>query len=166
MNNNTKLKKTLVILAAAFLLATIWVIADIEFAATMVITNQNTVANSTNIQIPITLENNNTIYGIQFEIYHNTTDLIYKNVLTTNRTTNATIENKYYQERIRLALVTDAGITPGNGTILNLIFDVNETAQNSSVILNATELLVLDMNIEPVLTNTIHGNITIISNNS
>jgi hypothetical protein len=112
------------------------VIADNE---TLIITisDVNTTVGSQNVEVPILLENNVTVYGIQLSISHHPY-LIFDNVSLTSRTEDAIIEFNDVDGEILIAAVFEDGISAGNGTIFNLTLDISVLALGD-YILNSTD---------------------------
>jgi len=83
----------------------------------------NTTGGAENISVPIFLNNSLIVYGFQLGISHDE-DLIFKNVSLTSRTENAVIEFSDSNGEILIAAVLEEGISEGDESVLNLIFDL------------------------------------------
>ncbi|MCG2719255.1 MAG: hypothetical protein L6266_00750 [Nanoarchaeota archaeon] len=113
------------------------------------------------VLVPLALENNESVAGFQLEISH-TPYLIFQGVQTTERLVNSTIETNDVDNVLKIAAVTDAGIVAGTGAILNLVFDVDENAVTGEYILNATDVVISDINTDLFPTESLYGIFTIL----
>ena len=153
------ISKQKILLGAVLILIISFAIFIIATSETLVITisDVNTTAGSQNVSIPINLSNDVNIYGLQLGISHHS-DLIFKNISLTSRTNNITISFNDENGEILIAMVAENGIFPGNGTILNLIFDISSSA-NGTYVLNSTDVMGADLDTELYTIEFIQGNI-------
>src|SRR3972149_3831323 len=144
-------KKNIFLIFGIILLTGIsfFVIANPE---TLIITvsDVNTTVLSQNVEVPVLLENNATVYGIQLSISHHPY-LIFDNISLTSRMENMTVEFNDVDNKILIASVGGDGIQAGNGTIFNLVFDLSALALGDYA-LNSTDILAA--NIDTELYNT------------
>lgn len=136
----------------------IFIIADSENLI-ISLADINTTAGSQNVEVPILLENNVTVYGLQLGISHSS-DLVFKNISLTSRMEDAIIDANDLDGEILIAAVLENGIIAGNGTILNIIFDISPSA-NGTYILNSTEMLGADIDTLLYSIEFIPGNINV-----
>jgi len=130
------------VIIIAMVSLTIFIVATSE-TIIIAISDVNTTAGSQDVSVPILLENNVTVYGIQLEISHSP-DLIFKNISLTSRMDGAIIEANDVDGNILIASVLENGISSGNGTIFNIIFDISPSA-NGTYSLNSTDTMGVDM---------------------
>src|SRR3989344_1066826 len=116
-----------------------------------------------NVSVAISLDNDVPVAGFQFQLNHPNI-LIYKGIQTTSRLTNATIEsNNISSASVRIAVLKQNNISAGNGTMLNIIFDVNETAASGSYSLNLSDLMLSNISALSVPSSPLQGILTITS---
>ena len=139
-------------------LAGILIIANEEILI-ISLENVNASAGTQNLEVPINFDNNVTVYGIQFSVPHDN-DLIFKNISLTSRTEGAIVDANDVDGEILIAAVKEDGISAGNGTILNLVFDVSASA-NGTYPLNVTNGLILDISTDSYLFESVPGNVSI-----
>ena len=137
---------------------TIFIVATGEILIISV-SDVNTTAGATNVSVPIKLDNNVTVYGLQLSISHHP-DLIFKNISLTSRMSDAIIEANDVDGEILIASVLENGISEGNGTIINLIFDISSSA-NGTYSLNSTEMSGADIDTLLYSVEFIPGNMTV-----
>ena len=130
------------VIIIAMVSLTIFIVATSE-TIIIAISDVNTTAGSQDVSVPILLENNVTVYGIQLKISHSP-DLIFKNISLTSRMDGAIIEANDVDGNILIASVLENGISSGNGTIFNIIFDISPSA-NGTYSLNSTDTMGVDM---------------------
>ncbi|HIH39472.1 TPA: hypothetical protein HA219_01995 [Candidatus Woesearchaeota archaeon] len=97
---------------------------------------------------PINLNNEENIAGFQLDINYSTNDLILIGIEPTSRLYNATIIFNNQPPIVKVAVLVnneDSKILPGNGPILNLIFDVNDSAQSGDYEVNFDELVAVNI---------------------
>jgi len=119
------------------------------------------IQNSSDVKVPVSLENDDFIAGFQFEIDYDSS-LTFKDFELTSRTSNASIEVNDTGELLRIAGLVEELIAPGNGTIMNLIFDVDAEAPPSDTPVDISELLVGDINTTPIPTDVVNGTFSIV----
>lgn len=116
----------------------------------------------TNVTIPIILKNNDSVAGFQFDINY-VSYLIYKDYEVTSRMPNASVVvNNNSAGLLKIAVLVPEQISAGNGTILNLIFDVNLSASSGDYPINFSNTLLGDIIAEPVNTTPVNGVVTVI----
>lgn len=92
-------------------------------------------AGSINVSVPVLMSNNETIAGFQFTMNYSTSFLILKDVTATGRMPNVTIIFSNQPPLAEIAALDANGVSPGNGTIMNIIFDVNASAAPGTYLL-------------------------------
>jgi hypothetical protein len=102
-----------------------------------------------NISYPVYLNNNESVVGFQVIINYSTDFLIVKNILATSRLSNATIVFNDEPPILKITVLvnneTDK-ILPGDGAVLNIIFDVNESAIPENYVINFSDIIISNIN--------------------
>lgn len=152
-------KKQGLVLVGIFLMAflTMLIIANTE-TLILTVSDVNTTSGSQDVNVPVFLENNVTVYGLEIGISHDS-DLIFKNISLSDRMNNSIIDFNEADGEILIVAVLEEGISPGSGEILNLTFDISllalgNYALNSTIISGANiDTTFYDMQFNP---GTIH----------
>lgn len=143
--NSNKIKKISIVLFI-ILLSGFVISQTIATMTTGVITK---IPGATNISYPIYLNNNESVVGFQVVINYSTNFLIIKEILATSRLPNATIifndESSILKISVLVNNETDK-ILPGDGAILNIIFDVNESAIPNNYTINFSNIIISNIN--------------------
>ena len=117
---------------------------------------------TSDINIPILLENNDSVAGFQFDINF-TPFLTYKGYTLTERISNETIViNNETSGLIRVAALFSENISSGNGAIMNLIFDLSENSTSGDYPINFSNLILGNIIAQPVNTTPIDAIFTIV----
>jgi hypothetical protein len=118
------------------------------------------------IPYPIYLNNNESVVGFQVEINYSTSYLTLTDVEATSRLPDATIVyNDNYSPLIKIAvLINNASnkILPGEDAILNLIFNVDESAVPGDYPLNLSNIIISNITATSLPTEAISGILTIV----
>lgn len=116
----------------------------------------------TDVTVPVVLKNNDSVAGFQFDLAY-TSYLIYKGYEATARMPNASVVvNNDTLGLLRVAALIEGQISAGNGTILNLVFDVNSSAASGEYPVNFSNLLLGDIVAQPVNTTPSDADFTIV----
>lgn len=118
-------------------------------------------SNRTNISIPVSLNNNESVVGFEFSLNH-TNYLIFKGINATSRMPNAIIEAFDENGFLKMAALIENGISAGNEPIMSLIFDVNSSAIAGDYPLNITNAITVDIGTQQYLTSPMQGIFTIL----
>lgn len=103
---------------------------------------------SKEVVFPVNLNNEEDIAGFQVTINYSTDNLVLTGVEPTSRINNAAIVFNSQPPLVKIAvLVNDEEnkILPGEGAVLNLIFDVNDSAQTGNYDVNLNELVAVNI---------------------
>ena len=156
-DNKNKINRLYIFLLLGIILLSIAVITAGENLAIIKIFDINTTTNTT-VEIPVSLENNETVYGIQFIVYYNTSGLKFVDVIPTSRFPDAIIEANDLKGKIKIAGVTEKGISPGKESILNLIFYAKDEGLYN---LEPEQVLIADIDTQLFSTQSVQGIFTI-----
>jgi hypothetical protein len=105
-------------------------------------------ANSTDVSVPINLKNNQSVSILEFELNY-PEFLIFRDVTNTSRIADedAVLESNVLPgNTLKVSAFVPGNISAGEGAILNLIFDVNESALPGNYSLNISEIMLLNDN--------------------
>lgn len=120
-------------------------------------------AGETNISVPIVLDNNDSVAGFQFDVTYDSF-LIFSDYEVTSRMPNASVViNDNSAGTLKIAVLVPEQISPGNGTILNLIFDVNSSASSGNYPIDLTGVDLGNIAAQPVNTTSVNATFTIVS---
>ncbi len=136
-------------------IAGVVVLASIAFAITigLGITNVSALAGATNVSVPVTLNNSQPVAIFEFIVNHSSY-LAFKGVEPTPRMPNATIEwQNLSTTQVKVSAFVPDNIQAGNGTIMNLKFDVGllavpgiyDVKVGNELFVNANETLTLEI---------------------
>lgn len=153
------MKRSNYLLFFLLIAAAIWVYAIED--VTIEIHSLTNFSNTTNMSIPVNLNNNGTVIGLQVDINH-TNYLIFKGISATPRIPNATIEALDNNSLLKIALLSNPGISPGNGSILNILFDINASAASGNYSINLTNFLPVDIATQHFSANPVQSIFTIL----
>jgi hypothetical protein len=119
---------------------------------------------ASDLSYPIYLNNTEPIVGFQVIINYSTDFLIIKDILATSRLPNATIVFNDEPPIVKISVLvnneTDK-ILQGNGAILNIIFDINESAVPNNYTINFSDIILVDINTTIFSTEISDGNFEI-----
>jgi hypothetical protein len=156
-----KLSKLFVI-APFFIIAVLLVIASSQNNV-IKIENITSAPGETNISVPVVLDNNDSIAGFQFDVSYDNF-LIFNGYEVTSRMPNASVViNNNSVGILRIAVLVPEEISPGNGTILNLIFDVNSSATSGDYPIDLTNIGLGSIVAQPVNSTSVNATFTIVS---
>ena len=147
--NLVEIKKVL-LLSSIFILASILSVLAVNQVNQITAGNMTSSPGATNISIPILMDNNESVAGFQFDIGY-TSFLIYRGYQLTSRMPNASVVvNNDTDGVLKIAGLIPEQIAPGNGSILELIFDVNSSAVSGEYPVNFSNLILGNVIAEPV----------------
>ena len=119
-------------------------------------------SNLSNVSVPLYLDNDILVDGFQFEVNH-TPYLRLTGVQTTSRMINSTIEYLDANGTISMAVLTQSSIQLGNGSIMNLTFDISANATAGNYTLNITNAFLTDSMAQIYSATDIQGIFTILN---
>lgn len=137
-----------------FLLAIIPVL--VLASQTVTVSTQDTVAlpNSTNLLIPLNMQNNDSASIIEFTVNYPSFAL-FKGALPSPRMMNATVEyNVLNSTSSRVAALTEINITAGSGAVMYLVFDINASATAGSYSIDTANLSVTNIDLGTLPSST------------
>jgi len=154
-------KSLLIFSTISFLFVFLLVLATNE-ENVLIVGDVTAMPSDVNISIPIYLNNNNSVAGLQYELSY-VTFLTYKGYELTSRTQNTTIViNDGISGLLKIAALSLEEIDAGEGSILNLIFDVDSSATSGDYLINVSNLIIGDINAQSLNSSNIDGVLTII----
>ena len=110
--------------------------------------NASALPGAYNVSVPIILSNNDSVAVLEFQVNH-TQYLIFRGAENTTRTQNATIEsNEISPTVVSVAAFVPGNISAGDGAIMNLIFDVNESATPGNYTIGMSDVLLTNVDID------------------
>ncbi len=148
---NSRLRIALVLVV----LLSVFVFAYADFTGSTI----RAIKGAQNVVYPVYLDNDEAVAGFQVEINYSTDYLTLVDVQPTSRLSNATIIYNNQSPIVRVAvLVNNASnkITYGNGSVLNLIFDVDEGAVAGNYSVDLSNLI--SVNISTITLNSSEAN--------
>ena len=107
--------------------------------------NKNATSGAQNVYFPLSLDNNESVAGIQAEVNYNTTYLILKSLEPTSRMQGAAIVFNNQPPAVRIAALANTTIGPGSGAVLNMVFDVNSSAVSGNYTVSLFDVVVSDI---------------------
>ena len=144
---------------------TVVIISAIVFATGFITIGTGSVsaaAGSINVSVPVNLENNNSISILDFTLTYSRY-IIFTGAQNTTRMTNATIE--YYtinETTLNVAAFIPDGIQVGSGAIMNLFFNVNESALPGNSSLDMSDIVLVNVDSDNINYTVSNGIFTII----
>ncbi len=111
--------------------------------------------------VPVTLQNTDTVGGLQFSLYFDHSILSFDSVYLSNRGSLMNIGyNLISNDTLMIMVYSTSGqrITPGSGDILNLLFSISSTAQGGdSTLLKITNAILSNPSGYPINLTTANG---------
>jgi hypothetical protein len=158
------LKKTgkIFVIVPFFIIAVFLVLASSQ-SNLIKIENITSAPGETNISVPVVLDNNESIAGFQFDVTYDNF-LLFNDYEVTSRMPNASVViNNNSAGILKIAVLVPEEISPGNGPILNLIFDVNSSATSGDYPIDLTGVGLGSIVAQPVNSTSVNATFTIVS---
>lgn len=140
------MKKIIVLLCLS--LSAILLIGGVFALTTMYGGSITLIQGAKEVSFPVYLDNEGDIVGFQLDINYSTNDLILTRIEPTARISNSTIVFNNQPPLVKMAVLVNGSnysILPGDGPVLNLVFNVSDSAQEGIYDINLNELIAVDI---------------------
>lgn len=132
-----------------YTLLIVLLISSLVFAlSTFTGSSAKAVPGTQGVVFPILLDNDEAVAGFQVEVNYSTTELVLANVETTSRTEHAVVVFNDTPSIVIIAVLandSDNLIETGEGAVLNLVFNVDESASTAVHTIDLEEVIAVNI---------------------